>query len=459
MTVRRVLGALARLGQLTTERASCCRNGGNILRRIWLQVLAALAVLALGVAPSIGAARKQLASPKNVVASATSKTSITVTFSSVPDADSYTVYIYGATGKKAEPRYEAESGVEFNGLSVCTGYRISVQAVSASGSALSSVQSGKADVTTQCNAPYIPTFDATVPTSDGYTVQVTNYDPAYSWTTSVTAGTARIDGSGLVTVSGVNAGVSTTLTVTASRASYSDGSASVTALAGLPISKWIGGGDFTIEFWVKPTINYAEAGRQELVAFTNSAISDRLDITYEGNAWNIYTGPSIPARFGDFYLMSVAAPAPTPNVWTHVALTRQSGTVRLYVAGSQVGSDTSGAGNLSGLNRLQIGADVNAPTCNCNFATGLLSNVRVLDGTALYTGSTYAIPVSKLTAIAGTTFLLTPLLGSALLNSVSLTGSIYYWQDIVIVNGQPTFSAFTASGGTGEVLTSPDAPF
>ena len=79
----------------------------------------------------------------------------------------------------------------------------------------------------------IPTFDTPVSTSDGFTVHVTNYDAAYTEQASVTAGSITNSipqgASWLLTITGLAAGQSATLTITTSRIGYVSKSASVTA--------------------------------------------------------------------------------------------------------------------------------------------------------------------------------------------------------------------------------------
>ena len=76
-----------------------------------------------------------------------------------------------------------------------------------------------------------PTFSAPVRTSDGFTVNVTNYDAAYTWTPSISSATVSVgvaSGSTLpLTITGMAAGVSRTLTVTSSRTGYASASATV----------------------------------------------------------------------------------------------------------------------------------------------------------------------------------------------------------------------------------------
>lgn len=84
-------------------------------------------------------------------------------------------------------------------------------------------------------APLNPTFSSPVGTSDGFTVNITNYDPAYTFSPTVSAGSVSVgsaSGSTLpVTVSGLSASASATLTVATSRAGYQNGTASVAGTA------------------------------------------------------------------------------------------------------------------------------------------------------------------------------------------------------------------------------------
>ena len=59
-----------------------------------------------------------------------------------------------------------------------------------------------------------PVFGAVVSNATGYTVRITNYSGSYTWdTVTVSAGTAAIDGTGLLSVAGLSAGESSTVEV------------------------------------------------------------------------------------------------------------------------------------------------------------------------------------------------------------------------------------------------------
>lgn len=430
-------------------------------RGVVTAVMAAALALAVVVAASPGQAApaKQLALPKNVVATATSKTAISVSFSAVPNASSYTVLVFGESGQNSQEFRDAlPTGTVIDGLSVCTTYRVAVQAISASRSLLNSVVSGKVTVATQCNEALVPDFGTPASTSDGFTVQIENYDADFAWAGSVTAGSVSIDDTGLAAVTGLTSDASQTLTVTTTRATYDNGSAKVTGARNTNPTRWIGSGDFTMEFWVKPTIDYSSVGRQELMVLTADA-NHRLDIWYQGGEWSAYAdgaltaGQAVPGPF--------AASPPPVGTWTHVALSRSGGTMNLYVNGARLGQ-SSGSGDLSHLNKVLLGGD---PTgCTCNVSTGLLSNVRIVDGTALYTAASITVPTTPVAAVAGTTFLLNNALGDPSVGSVVLDGSTRYEQTITTDSGVTTVSPLNAytikSGAWSEstVVTSAQAP-
>ncbi len=75
-----------------------------------------------------------------------------------------------------------------------------------------------------------PTFGTPTPTSDGFTVQISNYSANYYWAGTATAsGSVAISDTGFVTVTGVAPGTSSTATITTTRTSYAGGSNTVSA--------------------------------------------------------------------------------------------------------------------------------------------------------------------------------------------------------------------------------------
>jgi titin len=88
-------------------------------------------------------------------------------------------------------------------------------------------ESGTNRVMTSISA-LTPTFGDVATTVDGFVVQLSNFDAAFTWTAMVTSGSVTVDGSGLVTVTGLASNTDATVTVTTTRTGYMDGSADVT---------------------------------------------------------------------------------------------------------------------------------------------------------------------------------------------------------------------------------------
>ncbi|MEY4900278.1 MAG: hypothetical protein RI895_700, partial [Actinomycetota bacterium] len=88
---------------------------------------------------------------------------------------------------------------------------------------------------TSLSAALTPTFDTPVQTATGFTVNITNYDDAYTFTRTMSAGTVTAgtaDGATLpLTVTGLTPGQSAIITVATIRTGYVSGSATVTGVA------------------------------------------------------------------------------------------------------------------------------------------------------------------------------------------------------------------------------------
>ena len=131
------------------------------------------------------------------------------------------------------------------------------------------------------------------------------------------------------------------------------------------------------------------------------------------------------------------------NGWHHIALTRQSNSLKLFVDGMYVGIalDSSNVTTQT----ISIGQDING-TYNYNFA-GNMTNVRVTTGQALYANATNTLTylasfypfapasLTPLTAVAGTQLLLTVSSSGALLTDSSVNAYT------VTNNGTVTYSS------------------
>ena len=79
-----------------------------------------------------------------------------------------------------------------------------------------------------------PTFAASTPTADGFTVQITNYDANFTYSGTATAGSVSISGSGLVTVTGLLPNTASITTIVTTRNGYSSGSAQLSGASMAP---------------------------------------------------------------------------------------------------------------------------------------------------------------------------------------------------------------------------------
>ena len=137
-----------------------------------------------------------------------------------------------------------------------------------------------------------------------------------------------------------------------------------------------GTGDFTIEFWVYPTVNV----RQDWFDLYLSSASSRLLIYYDGTNIIYY----------NYITAKITGSAMTLNAWQHIALVRLSGNTKLYINGTQSGSTATDTFSYIA-QPLFIGKDGAGST----YVTGYITNVRVVKGVAVYTG-TFTPPTTPL---------------------------------------------------------------
>jgi uncharacterized membrane protein YphA (DoxX/SURF4 family) len=84
---------------------------------------------------------------------------------------------------------------------------------------------GSIQVTAAVPPSPTPVLSTATSTSDGFTFLITNYDSGFTWNATTTSGTANVNASGLVTVTGLQALGSATVTVTSSKTGFTNGQA------------------------------------------------------------------------------------------------------------------------------------------------------------------------------------------------------------------------------------------
>jgi hypothetical protein len=159
-----------------------------------------------------------------------------------------------------------------------------------------------------------------------------------------------------------------------------------------------GTADFTIECWWRPTTNQ----RSDVLDFWSTPGGGSYPVTrfdfgrVTGTTLDLYTD----GTGGSGAKITGPTIASLLNAWHHIAITRQSGSIKMWVDGTQAGSTYSA-------NVLDMGADMQLRIMGDHGAagngSGNLSNIRVVRDVAVYTG-TFTPPTSPLalTQNAGT---------------------------------------------------------
>jgi hypothetical protein len=192
-------------------------------------------------------------------------------------------------------------------------------------------------------------------------------------------------------------------------------------------------GDYTLEAWV-----YPESFDGFYYSTNFPCFIGNMDPTATSNPDNRWTFGILADGMVRFYyyngsgnFVSSASGAAKLNQWNHIAMTKTSSGISIFVNG--VGTSpvaVSGTPQSTTSQPLLIGGCAASATR----IKGYTSNLRIVKGTAVYSGTTYTVPTAPLTAITNTT-LLTCQSNRFIDNSASpLT---------ITVNGNPSIQAFS----------------
>ena len=157
-----------------------------------------------------------------------------------------------------------------------------------------------------------------------------------------------------------------------------------------------GTGDLTIEFWIKTPTNAITGGYSRTICEIGQLHIYMRITAYHGgvdSAIRVYD------ETGDNDVGNVAI---SDDRWHHVAVVRESGTMKCWVDG-KYNTGVSNTRNLSETGTNAIGGR----TDGNGHMEGSLANLRVVKGTAVYTGtSNFTPPTTPLAAITYTSLLL-----------------------------------------------------
>jgi hypothetical protein len=214
--------------------------------------------------------------------------------------------------------------------------------------------------------------------------------------------------------------------------SYFDGSSYLTAT----ITGGLGSGDFTVDGWVYFTVSPGNNGVFHLApGSTLPSNGNGLALAaYSSPYWHIFFGGAADTQ---------AAPTVTIGRWYHFAMSRASGSLRLFINGVQNMQTYTDATDYTASTFLAIGGYYSTGY----LMSGYVSNFRIVTGTALYT-SPFTVNNTLSTAISGTSFL-------ALQYNGSYNNNIFVDKSgmnaIIVRNGDTnpgTFSPYNASYST-----------
>lgn len=279
---------------------------------------------------------------------------------------------------------------------------------------------GSVNVGSTSAPPSIGAFSSGINTFNGYinnlrvikgtAVYTTNFTPstspltAVSGTSLLTCQNARLSDNSTNNFSITINGNTTTKLATPfipydldSYSTYLDGTGDYITIPGNSVLAF-GTGDFTIEAWIFATYTFGTTGQGRGAILGNRSVaSSSTDFVLQHYNGKIYFGTSAAD-------LIVGNTTMTANIWYHVAVTRSSGTIRLFINGiSDATAVTGNTTNFSDTTTLAIGCTGSYSVPTYPF-TGFISNLRIVKGTAVYT-SNFTVPEVKLTAISGTSLL------------------------------------------------------
>ena len=199
-------------------------------------------------------------------------------------------------------------------------------------------------------------------------------------------------------------------------------------------------GDVTIEFWINPS---------KIQTYNGDAFIIGNNINGLGTwAISLYAPTNKIGVWLDSFssLRTLSNETVNRESWNHIALVKNAGIIRLYINGIQESATITQSANFGQGSNVYIGQY----HAGGQPYTGYVSDVRVVNGTAIYT-SNFAPPTENLTAIANTSLLTCQ--GSSIVDAITNAHTITVTGNAASVNADPygTERVMTFDG-TGDYL-------
>jgi len=132
------------------------------------------------------------------------------------------------------------------------------------------------------------------------------------------------------------------------------------------------------------------------------------------------------------------------NRWNHIAVSSDGTNIAVYLNGSRDSTPTAATGIVSSTNDVLIGYQ----TTTANPYTGYISNLRVVKGTQLYSGTSYPVPTAPLQAVTNTS-LLTCLSNRFLDTNTQTTAKTITVSGSPAVSQNSPFVSYDTTNGSG----------
>jgi hypothetical protein len=159
----------------------------------------------------------------------------------------------------------------------------------------------------------------------------------------------------------------------------------------------LGSNDWTIECWVYVS-SLSSQGFVAQVASNGADASIGFVLGINASGY-----PYVASYINGAYTAATASTAIVVNQWNHIAGSRASGTMGVFLNGSRLASTAVSGSSVNSTATVTVGASNSGSSA---LTTGYIANARIVNGTAVYSGTTYTVPTAPLTAITNTSLLL-----------------------------------------------------
>lgn len=211
----------------------------------------------------------------------------------------------------------------------------------------------------------------------------------------------------------------------------------------------LGSNDWTIECWVYVS-SLSSQGFVAQVASNGADASIGFVLGINASGY-----PYVASYINGAYTAATASTAIVVNQWNHIAGSRASGTMGVFLNGSRLASTAVSGSSVNSTATVTVGASNSGASA---LTTGYIANARIVNGTAVYSGTTYTVPTAPLTAITNTSLLLN--CTNAGIYDATSKNDLETVGDAQISNAvTPKWGSTSIKfDGTGDYLRVPDSP-